>query len=108
MTDYKPRGASSATIYNYFNTGLCSGRIPLDYEDFGRCYELLQHYPQWYGRMTEMKNVSKEWDRIGNNWDTLTNLYKHYLSEKDVNSIRQINILLNNFRHCKDEDWIFI
>lgn len=111
MTQYKPEGASSRMIYRYFTEGKYNGNmgstfIPYDYEDFGRCYRLLKHYPQWYDRISEMKHVSKEWEIISDNWNELTKLYEDYLTNANIKSLQKININLRNY--ISGEDWLFV
>jgi hypothetical protein len=72
-------GVSSRTIFHIM-TGRPSidqwGKgYPLDPDDFGRCYRLLQWFPEWRERMGEMKAVSNEWARLVDAWDELTGLF---------------------------------
>jgi hypothetical protein len=71
-------GVSSATIWevmtgraaNYHTPG-----IPADDSDFGRCYELLERFPEWKPRLYEVGEHYPEWKPILAIWDRLTRLH---------------------------------
>lgn len=75
-------GTSSLTIYHVM-TGKPShqGRydIPYDPDDFGRCYRLLQLFPQWRERLPEVAKKFPEWRGLVGAWDELTALYEEEL-----------------------------
>jgi hypothetical protein len=49
---------------------------PLDPDDFGRCYRLLNLFPEWKPRMGEMAPISSEWRRLVENWSELNDLFE--------------------------------
>jgi len=49
---------------------------PLDPDDFGRCFRLLEKFPEWRLRIREMASVSYEWSRLASEWDELERLWK--------------------------------
>ena len=59
-----------------------SGRVdgnaaPYDWDDFRRCYLLLEAVPEWKDKLVTMKSVvSPIWDNLIDNWENLTSLYK--------------------------------
>jgi hypothetical protein len=74
------RGASSEAIFNVLSN-VHNGDYPLrdhphDPDDFKRCYNLLQIIPEWRQDLYRMKDVSKTWNRLVDNWDTLTEMYE--------------------------------
>lgn len=79
-------GLSSMTIWE-FMTGLpvwelhrWSGlHTPRDPSDFGRCYRLLQHFPEWRSRLPEMAEAKPEWAPLVAAWDELVALYEEEL-----------------------------
>jgi hypothetical protein len=82
-------GTSSKTIYSVlyrqvFGPDMGSPHcIPYDPDDFGRCYRLLQRFPEWRSRLGEVANKYPLWLPFVTHWDELTDLYeeeipKHY------------------------------
>lgn len=49
---------------------------PHDSDDFGRCYRLLEIFPEWRKRIKEMGCLGKIWKMIASAWDELEPLYK--------------------------------
>jgi len=76
----KDTGISSKTIFAVMtgtvDMGPFSGGIPYDPSDFGRCYRLLQHFPQWRARLPEVARRHPEWGPMVEAWDELTALYE--------------------------------
>lgn len=50
--------------------------IPYDPGDFGRCYRLLQHFPEWHTRLPEVAAKYPVWGPMVKAWDELTALYE--------------------------------
>jgi len=50
--------------------------VPHDSADSGRCYRLLQNFPQWYYRLHEVSNKFPLWVGVIREWNTLERLYK--------------------------------
>ena len=48
---------------------------PQDPDDFGRCYRLLQAFPEWWGRLGEVVERYPEWKRLVDQWGHLTALW---------------------------------
>ena len=72
-------GASSATIWSAL-TGSPSpdGRydVPHDGADFGRCYRLLDLFPEWRPRLVEVAVKHPAWTPFAREWAALTALYE--------------------------------
>lgn len=70
-------GTSSETICAVM-TGSKIGHAspPSDGGDFGRCYRLLQHFPEWRARLHEVAERYPEWTGLVREWDALTALYE--------------------------------
>lgn len=69
-------GISSKTIFSVM-TGNAIDRtdIPYDCSDFGRCYRLVEMFPEWKSRLNEVSNIYPKWEPIIKNWDYLSSLY---------------------------------
>ena len=59
---------------------------PSDPSDFGRCYRLLQHFPEWKDRMGEVAKKFPEWAALVREWDALTALYEEEIKRPDRNA----------------------
>ena len=70
-------GISSETIFEVM-TGVPVRRhsVPLDPDDFGRCYRLLRKFPGWRQRMPEVSERFAEWGALIENFDALWDLYE--------------------------------
>lgn len=69
-------GRSSLTIYySLVNGKRCKkswpGYLPLDWDDFGRCYRLLKKFPAWRARLPEVAKRFPEWEGVVKNWDCI-------------------------------------
>lgn len=73
-------GISSETIWSVM-TGLPvkNADIPYDPPDFGRCYRLLEKFPEWKERLPEVAIKYPKWHPFVGNWDKMTTLYKRDL-----------------------------
>lgn len=70
-------GISSEAICAVMTGSKCrDGHPPSDPSDFGRCYRLLQHFPEWRPRMNKMVAAYPEWTGLVREWDALTALYE--------------------------------
>lgn len=79
-------GISSQTIMCVMtgtkNRGHFGADIPYDPSDFGRCYRLLKHFPQWRSRMQQVADKYPAWQPLVDNWDELTALYEKEIKNK--------------------------
>lgn len=79
------RGISSETMFFYLDyrhvpVGKYYGH-PSDPDDFSRCYKLLEAVPQWKSKLDLMRPVSEVWNKLIDNWDTLTAKYEQNIKE---------------------------
>jgi hypothetical protein len=66
-------GLSSNCIADVMIIGMGTGDYPLDGADFGRCYRLLQVFPEWRKRMPEVAKAHPGvWEHLVEAWDALT------------------------------------
>ena len=49
---------------------------PSDPDDFSRCYRLLQWFPEWYERISDVGKTYQFWKPFSDNWQELTELYE--------------------------------
>jgi len=75
-------GSSSKAIFKFMTTDpkyICIDEYKHSYcydtDDFDRNRALLLWYPEWKERLTEMSIISKKWNNLVNNWDTIEKLY---------------------------------
>jgi hypothetical protein len=88
-------GTSSETIWHVM-TGFPVQRhgYPLDPSDFGRCYRLLERFPEWRARMPEVAaRFPKMWSLLVINWDRLTALYEEEIKRPDGSAPRLYRLL---------------
>ena len=77
-------GISSECIFGVMtNSKVRDPSPPSDPSDFGRCYRLLQHFPEWRPRMGEVSARYPEWTALVREWDALTALYEREIQNKD-------------------------
>lgn len=80
-------GISSKTILSVMTGSAMSGPfrpdIPYDPSDFGRCYRLLQKFPEWRERLPEVAATYPIWGPMVAAWDELTKLYEQELENED-------------------------
>lgn len=71
------KGLSSETIFAVM-TGVNYNRsmTPSDPSDFGRCYRLLQKFPQWKKRLHEVSYRYSSWKPFVENWSKLEELWE--------------------------------
>lgn len=80
---YGDVGLSSKTMVNCFllNPDFEINH-PLDPDDFKRCYKLLQTIPEWKSELNKLKDLSKAWSNLVDNWETLTKMYEQNEKEQ--------------------------
>jgi hypothetical protein len=74
---------------------------PSDPSDFGRCYRLLQKFPEWKARMGEVAAKCPEWSALVREWDSLTDLFEAESKNKSGNAPRlyaRMKVLLDEGR----------
>ena len=70
-------GISSLTLASILS-GVSLGKYydrPYDPADFGRCYRLLQTFPEWKSRLNEIPKHYPSWKPFIENWDRMVELY---------------------------------
>lgn len=91
-------GLSSLTILSVMCArpqALHYPRTPSDNSDFGRCYRLLQRFPDWKPRMSEVSARYPAWGPLVREWDELTSLYEEgktaqlYAKLNDLNRVNR-------------------
>lgn len=92
-------GISSATIFH-----VMTGRgtryhdcydVPHDPDDFGRCYRLLQHFPAWKLRLSEVAERFPKWAPMVVQWDEMEHLY---LRDLPTGASRELYDLMQKLR----------
>jgi len=71
-------GVSSKTIFWVMTTNspFNAASIPHDPDDFGRCYRLLDKFPQWKKKLDLVSSFHPEWKPFIENWSKLIELYE--------------------------------
>ena len=73
-------GTSSKTIWAVMMgariTSVFGASVPLDPADFGRCYRLLQHFPEWKERLPEVAEKYPKWGPMVKAWEEMTALWE--------------------------------
>ncbi len=70
-------GISSKTIWSVMmHAQVSRSDTPSAPSDFGRCYRLLQKFPEWRDRMDEVSNLYPEWGPMVDRWDEMTEIYE--------------------------------
>jgi len=82
-------GSSSLTIFSVLSEnhaeharsilGKRGPSVPLDPEDFGRCYKLLQFFPAWRACLDEVAKAYPMWAPLVRDWAELEALYREEL-----------------------------
>lgn len=62
-------GASSKAIALFMSAGVETGETPSDPADLGRCLRLLELFPEWKPRMSEMQGGF--WPTFARHWDEM-------------------------------------
>lgn len=70
-------GMSSKTMWSCL-MGLKDFEInhPCDPDDFSRCWKLLEAVPEWKTQLHKLKPLSRQWEKLIDNWDKLTDFYE--------------------------------
>lgn len=94
-------GTSSMTIWKVMmGKPLAQGTAtPQDPADFGRCYRLLEAFPQWRARMGEMLRVAG-WASLVTAWPTLEALYEKELPTGHAPKLYEEMKRLREFAKC--------
>ena len=64
-------------LINRPNSFRDQGWVPLDADDFGRCYRLLELIPEWKSMLPQVaeEHPNTAWPKLVENWDELTELF---------------------------------
>lgn len=88
--------------------------IPLDPADFGRCYRLLQLFPEWRRGITKMGEIFPKWKPMADRWDEMERLYEEeYPSGKCprlydlMQELREEGMLLEGWTKTGPLSWEF-
>ena len=65
--------------------------IPYDPDDFGRCFRLLEHFPEWKKRLPEVAAIFPKWEPMVAKWEQMSRLY---VEEKDSGHCSQLYALM--------------
>lgn len=97
----KEHGCSAACIRAFMEgvltptTGSFNVSWPWDRDDFGRCYRLLQQWPQWKSRMPEMATLHPSWEFLAQNWSELdANFDPNWRNQNQPNKNPALDVLL--------------
>ncbi|GAB2620251.1 hypothetical protein [Novilysobacter erysipheiresistens] len=67
-------GSSSKAILHHMLGMESEGDHPWDPADLGRCLRLLELFPEWKPRITEMARYSRQWASLALRWDELADM----------------------------------
>lgn len=96
-------GISSETIWSVmmgaadFENRPFGFDVPHDPSDFGRCYRLLKHFPEWRERLNEVAKRFPKWVPMIREWDKMVAIY-----ERDLETGKSTE-LYDLMRKLKDE-----
>ena len=91
-------GTSSRTIFSVLaKHGYVERRpdVPHDPSDFGRCFHLLELFPEWKPRLHEVAERYPAWQPLVREWPTLTELW---LEESPTSSCPKLYDLMQTLR----------
>ena len=72
----RDRGISSETIFGVMvRIALDCVDVPHDPADFGRCYRLLERFPEWKQRLQEMAEAWPAWAPFVREWSKMEEIY---------------------------------
>lgn len=57
--------------------------VPLDPDDFGRCFRLLKRFPAWKDRLVEVALFYPEWGPLVREWERLSEMYRKAVTRDD-------------------------
>lgn len=95
--EWGEHGSSSKVMFNHLVRGVkisadsVRHHHPCDADDFKRCYKLLQTIPQIKERLADLKPLSKQWEKLVDNWDKLTEMFEQNVKE-DWKNDKQIGM----------------
>jgi hypothetical protein len=95
-------GTSSMTIWSVM-TGLAVRHtdVPHDPDDFGRCYRLLQRFPEWSTRLDEVAAKFPAWGPLVRAWPELTRRYERALAR----NLKRAPKMYRRIRELVDEGY---
>jgi len=77
-------GTSSRTIWGVMMGAKNSDpSVPYDPADFGRCYRLLEAFPEWRERLPEVAKAFPAWRGLVGAWDEMTALFEEEAQRED-------------------------
>jgi hypothetical protein len=68
-------GSSSKFMATYLTIGSGDKSHPHDPDDLNRCLLLLVAVPELRGHMYKLRGVSKQWEQLVDNWDSLESCF---------------------------------
>ena len=89
-------GSSSKTLFSVLcrdslqgTARMAHGRasVPSDIDDFGRCYRLLQKFPEWKSRLKEVAHAYGEWQPFVDQWPIMEALFFDAIIRKTVDEM---------------------
>lgn len=60
---------------------------PYDPDDFSRCWKLLEAVPEWETELHKLKQLSKAWSNLVDNWDKLNEYFIDMQKVKKANGM---------------------
>lgn len=97
-------GISSLTIWSVM-TGIPSATAkrnghsePLDPDDFGRCWRLLQRFPEWRARLPEVSAAHPHWTPLVARWADLEALWGEETAGKSRGTAPRLYALMCQLR----------
>jgi hypothetical protein len=78
--------------------------VPYDAGDFGRCYRLLELFPEWRARLPEVAAKHPKWGPLVSAWDELTALYRRTRGQGGRTFYDRISALVDEGR--RDDGWV--
>lgn len=71
--------------------------VPYDPSDFGRCFRLLQLFPEWRKRLPEVASKYPAWSKLVENWEKMEAIYQREMQRSD-NSAPELYALMKELR----------
>lgn len=107
-------GISSKAMVSVFTgkaaKGLWDMDTPRDPDDFGRCYRMMNQFPEWYSRLDEIPEVFPNWGPMIGAWPELCAMYEkvcddegRYTPNKDLEAAESMYVRM---RQLNDEGLI--
>ena len=81
-------GISSMTMFFALKKGITypKAEVPRDMGDFGRCYRLIERFPEWKEELHKVSDKNPKWKNIIDNWDKLCKSYE----DEDKEGLREL------------------